>query len=456
MKSHLIVRLRPGVLATDAPHWASVIRDKRAAPEQLTPAIDTVLRAARVPGWVTREYAPSGTTGGSSAPRVSGRADGIWSPEEVAAGLDRVYRLVLQEDRGIPASLIDDIRLLPQVERVQMGGIAQSPLPAPIAGQMSVRTDVESREAIRLPEAHRFTRGDPAIKVAVLDTGISAKHPELSGVLLPGMDFVDILDGADDFVGDYLDADADPDDDVGHGTHVAGIIASAGQRMPTGVAPRCRIIPVRVLGAMRRGDERVGAGLVDNINNAFKWAVDQGVDVISASLGVPREGGGLPHEEVVRYARSRGVTIVAAAGNDGQHALYYPGALKGVIAVGAVGTDGTIADFSTYGDQILCVAPGENIYSTYLAGDYAFSSGTSQATPFVSGAIALMKAWAREVAGATLSDAQVKHVLKHTSDRLDGRFKHDRAGYGRINVRDALRLIEHRLGRPALRTNRAA
>jgi subtilisin family serine protease len=281
------------------------------------------------------------------------------------------------------------------------------------------------------------------VGIAIVDSGVANWHDDLgSRRVVRFADFVNFQPAA------Y--------DDYGHGTHVAGIIASAGQRMPTGVAPRCRIVPVRVLGAMRRGDERVGAGLVDNINNAFKWAVDQGVDVISASLGVPHEGGGLPHEDVVRYARSRGVTIVAAAGNDGQHALYYPGALKGVIAVGAVGTDGDVAGFSTYGDQILCVAPGENIYSTYLSGDYAFSSGTSQATPFVSGAIALMKAWAREIGGATLADAQIKHVLKHTSDRLDGRFKHDRAGYGRLNVRDALRLVEHRLNRPALRTGLAA
>ena len=441
MKPHVIVQLKPGVPAADVPHWASVIRDKRDAPEQLIPAIDTVLRKARVPVWVTHEYSPATTW---------------WSPEETAAGLDRVYRLVLQEDRSIPPAIISDISLIPQVERVRIGGIAESPLPSPIARQASVRTDVESRDAIRLPEAHRFTRGDPNIRVAVLDTGISAKHPELTGVLEPGMDFVDILDGHDDFVGDYLEADSDPDDDVGHGTHVAGIIASAGQRMPVGVAPRCKIVPVRVLGAMRRGDERVGAGLVDNINNAFKWAVDQGVDVISASLGVPHEGGGLPHEEVVKYARSRGVTIVAAAGNDGQHALYYPGALTGVIAVGAVGNDGDIASFSTYGDQILCVAPGENVYSTYLAGDYAFSSGTSQATPFVSGAIALMKSWAREIGGARLTDAQVKHVIKHTSDRLDGRFKHPRAGYGRLNVRDALRLVEHRVGGRSIRSALAA
>jgi thermitase len=431
MKAHLIVQLRPGVSLPEAPHWAAVIRDKQEAHESLLPAIDAVLRAAHVPVWVSREYAP--------------RA-GDWSPDEVAAGLDRVYRLVLQREGSIPPALIGDVALIPQVERVHVGGIAASPLPAPVAMQVSPRTDQESRDAIRLPEAHRLTRGSPEITVAVLDTGVSAEHPELERVFKPGFDFVDILDGHDDFIGDYLGADADPADDVGHGTHVSGIIAAAGIAMPTGVAPRCRILPVRVLGAMRQGDERVGAGLIDNINNAFKWAVDQGADVISASLGVPREGGGLPHDDVVRYARSRGVTIVAAAGNDGQHALYYPGALRGVIAVGATAGDGEMAPFSTYGDQILCVAPGENIYSTYLDRDYAFASGTSQATPFVSGAIALMKSYARELTGATLSDASIKHVIKHTSDRLDGRLKHPKAGYGRLNVRDALRLIEHRLG----------
>jgi subtilisin family serine protease len=277
----------------------------------------------------------------------------------------------------------------------------------------------------------------------VIDTGVDLHHPELEGVLKPGHDFVDIIDGADEFIGDFTGADPDPDDEVGHGTHVSGIIAGRGEKMPGGVAPECRILPVRALAAMKRGEQRVGAGLVDNINAAIKWAIDQGADLINMSLGVRHESGGLPHEEVVDYAERRGVTIIAASGNDGTRQLYFPGALPHVVAVGAADSRGEVASFSTYGDHVTLIAPGEDIYSSYLNGRYAFASGTSQASPFVAGAVALMKSFAK-AQGRRLSDRQIKHVLKNTSDKVDTRFKHPKAGYGCLNLADALRWLEYR------------
>jgi subtilisin family serine protease len=310
---------------------------------------------------------------------------------------------------------------------------------------MSVDTDTRSREAIFLEQAQQYSLGDPSVIVAVLDTGVWLGHPELAGHLLPGRDFVDILDGAGAFLGDYLDADDDPTDAVGHGTHVAGIIGGTGRRMPRGVVPRCRILPVRVLGALKQGDKRVGAGLVDNINVAIKWAVDQGARIINMSLGVKHTGGGLPHEDVVNYARRKGATIIAAAGNDGREELYYPGALPYVIAVGAIDEDGGVAPYSTFGRQVSFVAPGTQIYSAYLDNEYAYSTGTSHATPFVSGAAALLASYARSRYGVRLSDSQLKHVLKHSADRVDTRFKHPKAGFGKLNVLDAVKLLEHRL-----------
>src|SRR5690606_16774976 len=116
---------------------------------------------------------------------------------------------------------------------------------------------------------------------------------------------------------------------------VAGIIAGVGLNMPRGVAVGCSIIAVRTLATLRTENGPAGAGIVDNINSALKWAVDQGAHVINASLGIKHTGGGLPHEDVIRYALSRGATVVAASGNDGTTEKYYPGALPGVIAVGA-------------------------------------------------------------------------------------------------------------------------
>ena len=429
LKPHLIVRLRRSGSEPDAPHWTEILNDKSRARDRFLPEIDRILADHGIPIWATREYQP---------------AAGSWSPDEIAAGLERVYRLVLQSDSGVPQSMIDEIHLLPIVEEVRLGRVGRVDLPPAVASQMAATTGGAARRAIYLEEAQEYTRGDPAVVVAILDTGIALDHPELTHALLPGRDFVDIIDGASAFLGDYIGADEDPTDEVGHGTHVAGIVAGRGRSMPPGVVPRCRVLPVRVLAAMKRDGKPVGAGLVENINAGIKWAVDRGADVINMSLGVRHTGGGLPHQEVVEYAARRGVTMVAASGNDGTEELYYPGAFESVIAVGAADPEGQVAAFSTWGRQVDFVAPGTEIYSSYLARDYAFSSGTSHAAPFVSGAAAMLKSYGR-ARKTRIGDRQVKHILKHTSDKVDRRFKHRKAGYGHLNLADAMRLLKAKL-----------
>lgn len=432
MKRHLVIKLHEGGWP-QLPFWGDVVGDKHGVPVRLVPAVDRILRSAKIPCWVTLEYPPA------TAP---------WTHEEIQQGLNRIYRLVLQDDRTLPPDLVHAIELLPEVEYVRASEVASVELPSARAlARSSRRTDEASRRAVGLEEAHRITRGSPDVTVAVLDTGIDESHPDLADALLRGRgkDFVDIIGGADRFLGDYLDVDDEPVDEwVGHGTHVAGIIAARGLGMPAGVAPACRILNVRVLGALRDGDRVLGAGLVDNISAAMKWTVDQGVDVINMSLGIRHEGGGLPYRDVVDYAKAKGVSIVAASGNNGLRDMYYPGAFPFVITVGALDSDGGVAAFSTYGRQVDLLAPGTDIYSSYLRSGYAFSSGTSHAAPFVAGAVALLESLAR-TRGVRLSDSQTKSVLARTSDRLDRRFKHPTAGYGRLNVPDALRLLSHRL-----------
>ncbi len=431
MKPHFIVKIRSEVPALEAPYWADIIADKPSVEPRIDPTIDALLAAYHLPVWLTREYKASG-------------AD--WSPAEITSGLDRIYRLVLQRNEQIPPELIHNISLLPIVEYVHVGQIHQEPLPQPSRPtQMSAVTGWAARQAIYLDEVMPISRGLPQVTVAVLDTGVSINHPEYRSNLLLGKDFVDILDGADEFIGDYLGLDTEPVDETGHGTHVTGIIAAQGLAMPPGVAARCKILPVRVLGSMKRGNERQGAGSDGNINNGLKWAIDQGADVINMSLGMRRSGSGLPHQEIVEYARHKGVTIVAASGNDGQDERYYPGALPHVIAVGAMDAGGRVAAFSTYGEQVSLVAPGTDIYSTYLEDGYAFSSGTSHAAPFVSGAVALLKSYALEKTGVPLSDRKVKHILKNTADKVGRGFKDRKAGYGRLNLVDAMRLLQYNL-----------
>ncbi|MDG4862435.1 S8 family serine peptidase, partial [Streptomyces sp. T-3] len=319
------------------------------------------------------------------------------------------------------------------------------PLTPPVPVRALARTtDTRSRTHIGLPAAHRLGEGSPDVVVAVLDTGVDVRHPELAQAALPGFDFVDIVDGAEKFVGDHLDADPDPEDLVGHGTHVAGIVAAQGRGMPRGVVPRCRLLPVRVLGAMRRGDRAIGAGLVENIDVALKWAVDQGADVINMSFGLRSRDGGLPHRDVVSYGLRRGVTMVAATGNDGSdRELYYPGALPGVIAVGATDPDDEVAAFSTYGPQVVLTAPGADVYSSVPGNRYAFASGTSQAAPFVTGAAAFLQSLAVEAVGERLSAADIRRLLVRTADRPDSRLRTPRGGHGRLNLADAARLLAY-------------
>ncbi|MEM9904351.1 MAG: S8 family serine peptidase [Cyanobacteria bacterium P01_D01_bin.44] len=431
MKPHILLTLTKDVDPGQIPYWEDVAQRKAKAPNHITPAVDEVVDNYGHSFQVTREYRPAKPNG--------------WDHHERESKFDRTYRLILQQNTDIPPALVKDIRVIPNVEAVTPGRVATAELPQMMVKSFSLDTDMRSRQAIYLPEAHDYSQGDAEITVAVLDTGIDLDHPELKDVLLPGYDFVDILDGAGKFLGDYLGYDEDPEDEVGHGTHVAGIIAGQGLNMPLGVVPECKILPVRVLGAMQRGAKKVGAGLVDNINSGIKWAIDQGAHVINMSLGIEHTDGGLPHEDVVNYARRKGVSIVAASGNDGQEHLYYPGALPHVIAVGALDESGDITSFSTYGKQVDFAAPGTDIYSTYIGNDYGFSTGTSHASPFVAGAIALLKSYARQKHDTDLSDRQIKYLLKHTADKLDRRFKHPKAGFGKLNVLDALRLLDHKL-----------
>lgn len=368
-----------------------------------------------------------------------------WSQDEWDAGLERVLRIILQDDiPAVPDKVLDALAQIPAIARVEKGHVGRVKIPRTEAMSLQRNASDWAGKLIGLPAAHQITQGDPRVVVAVLDSGVDMRHPELAGNLVPGYDFVDILSGAEDFFGDKDGPDADPDDElVGHGTHVAGIIGAKGMRVPKGVAPQCKIMPVRVLGAVKGGGGYVGAGLVDNINNGIKWAVDNGAHVINMSLGIKREGSGLPHEEAIQYAEAKGVTVIAASGNDGTPELYYPGALPYVISVGAVAANREVTSFTTYG-RVVCAAPGQAIYSGHVGQSYAFASGTSQASPFVAGAAALLYSRALQL-GRKITPAHVRHILKHTADKTGTQLRSQKEGYGILNVPDALRLLEYKL-----------
>lgn len=444
MKPHLIIKLNDHRSIPQFEYWEDIIKDKSKVSKNFIPPIDEILKNKyNINFLATQNYRTKAAQ---------------WSKDELDAGLNRVYRLILMNNNTeIPQNLIDEISYVPLVSSIKRGRITSAPIPEQELVSAHSLSSTYIDNSIYLKEAHLITKGSPEIKIAVLDTGIETAHQEFKirfssntsstqsdSKFKYDKDFVDIIDGASKFVGDFLDMDDVPDDTVGHGTHVAGIIGSEGKNMALGVAPRCTIIPIKVLGALKTDNKVVGAGLIDNIDSGIKYAVDSGADVINMSLGIKHTSGGLPHEDIIKYALKKDVSVIAASGNDGRQDRYFPGALKGVIAVGASDNIGRIAPFSTYGGHVSVTAPGVNVYSSSLRNGYALASGTSQAAPFVSGTIALLKSYAKEK-GKKIGATEIKKIIQGTTDKYTQQFKDQKSGFGRINILDALKMLTYNL-----------
>jgi len=432
MKSHFIIKVNKSFqdnLNRNIPYWKDfILMDKSLATISFFTELDDLFRSKNLKFWVTQEYEPQSAT---------------WSTEEIFAELNLIYRIILQNDYTLQDDLLTQIKSLPNITAATIISVVESAIQLPVLSTTASIERKKKAELIYLQYAKLLTRGSPTIKVAILDTGVCLTHKELQDSFTDPADFVNIK-GLDTtaFIGDINDYDDIPEDEVGHGTHVSGIIAAKGLEMDEGVCPGCKIMPVRVLATMKSGNKLVGAGIIDNINAGIKWAVDKGADVINMSLGIKHEGGGLPHDDVIKYALSKNVTIVAASGNDGTDEKYYPGALPGVIAVGAVDDAGAVTSFTSYGAEITVVAPGLNVYSSFSSNNYSIASGTSQASPFVSGMVGLLKSYAKEK-GKILSNDAIKYILRHTSDKVDSQFRNQKAGYGLINFADAFKLLNH-------------
>jgi subtilisin family serine protease len=265
-------------------------------------------------------------------------------------------------------------------------------------------------------------------KIVVLDTGYNYFHAELSSSYGGGKDFVN--------------NDNDPMDDNGHGSHVAGLITGDGVVSNTkGVAPDATIIAGKVLASS-------GSGYFSDIVAAVYWAVDGpdgisgtsddfGADAISMSIGTspPYTYKGtcdnvMPSmTNAIKYARDMGVLVVVAAGNSGNSGVSIPGCISYSTTVGAVNSSDKIASFSGRGKAVDIVAPGVSLLSAWTGTSYVSASGTSMATPVVSGTVALIK---YEHPGNTPS--QTESVLFNTAKDLGKSGKDTTYGYGRINA----------------------
>ncbi len=285
------------------------------------------------------------------------------------------FRVVRATDRKATERAL---RRDPRVEVVQRDHARQA-FVAPNDPYYAKSGDQYLLDLVRFPEAWDITHATGQV-VAVLDTGVDLEHPELSPVLLPGVDFVG--------------ADTRPDDDDHHGTQVAGIAAAVtdNARGIAGAGWGARILPVKVLNSYGSGwDSDVAAGIV--------WAADRGAGVINLSLGGPADSPVL--REAVAYAVGRGSVVVAAAGNEGDAAPHYPAAIPDVIAVSATRRTGEAWISTSHGPWVDLAAPGVGIYSTHPldidetygpSDGYVSGSGTSFAAPIVSGAALLLRA----------------------------------------------------------------
>lgn len=228
------------------------------------------------------------------------------------------------------------------------------------------------------------------VKIGIIDTGI-APHNDL------------LISGGKSFV-DYTKSFID---DNGHGTHIAGIIGAKNNKTGIiGIAPDSQIYSIKVLDSN-------GEGYLSDIIAGIDWAITNKMDIINLSLGSPHSSSAL--QDVVDKAYKNGILITGAAGNLGSQTsdtINYPAKYSSVIAVGAVNSLKKWSDFSSIGNTLEVVAPGNEINSTYLSNSFSTQSGTSMATPFVSGILALYKEKYPTLSGPDIR----KMLIEHTDD----------------------------------------
>ncbi len=273
-------------------------------------------------------------------------------------------------------------------------------------------TIVYAPQQINAPAAWDSTRGDPNLILAVIDTGIDFSHPEFAGRILPGYDFVN--------------KDADPSDDNGHGTHVAGIAAAGMDNAlgMAGIAGQVKILPIKVLNASN-------VGWMSDVAAGITYAVDQGARVINLSLAATGES--LAVRDAITYAVSKGVVVIAAGGNDNSSVARYPAVYDSVVAVGATDYNNSRWALSNFGPNIDLMAPGALIWSARPGSTFAFMSGTSMAAPHAAGVAALMLS-----VNPTLTPDQIKQVLQETAVDMGDAGYDSMYGYGQIDAGAAL------------------
>jgi subtilisin family serine protease len=351
-------------------------------------------------------------------------------------GLDRYYRLETPPGADTPG-LVAELRRFPsQVERPELDGIGGVAGTIPDDPDFGLQWGLLNGEQvidgfpglagadINVSPAWDITTGDPDLVLAVLDAGMD-EHVEILGRMVPGRN-----------VAASPDNDDTSDVCISHGTHVAGIAAAFADNAQgiAGVDWSCRIMPVRVLnGCSGQPESYLAEGII--------WATDNGADVISMSLQYT-QGTQLLHDAVL-YAHAQGIVMVAAAGNNapcGTPNVRYPAKWPETIAAAAFNNQDERASFSNCGPELDVAGPGDTVWSLKDTTAYQWLSGTSMATPHVSGTVNLMKAL-----DPGLAPDEIKLILQATAVDLGDPGFDDQSGFGRIDAHAALLQVQARL-----------
>jgi len=320
-----------------------------------------------------------------------------------------IYQLKLPEGSDLPA-VQQAYRQSPLVEKIEPNILLRLPEVTPNDAEFG---DQWGLQKMMVPEAWNVTTGSPSVMVAVLDTGVDADHADLIHRIVNGYD---ILRGREGI----------PEDDHGHGTQMAGIIAGEGQNGTgiSGVSWNGRVMPVKVLDAN-------GVGSAADVAEGLIYATEHGAGVINMSFGGYSYSDLL--NDAVQYAHQKGVVLVAGVGNDNTETPAYPAAYPNVLAVTATGPADEKWPAANYGNHVALAAPGVGILTTASNGGYLYGSGTSHAAAMVSGVVALLKA-----KDARYSNAQIEKLLQTSADDLGVNGRDATFGAGRANALRAL------------------
>jgi subtilisin family serine protease len=333
------------------------------------------------------------------------RTAGSVSVQRLADTAENRQKLQAQAAKDkLPSAVVDlgaDVALLSGAALETASRLARTQGPV-IAKGGKVQVDSANADVLFTDDGFAEIEASDIV-VAVIDSGLDVNHPAFAGRVVKPYN--------------TMTGTTDVTDKNSHGTHCAGIIAGAATEGSVGVASQVKIMPIKA------GD---GSFSSADIVKGIRYAADNGAKVISMSLGGK---GQLPEvQKAVQYAQSKGCVVVAATGNDGKNTVSFPAYYEDILSVGS-SKDGKRSSFSNGGERLDVSAPGEAINSTVPGGGYGKKSGTSMATPYVAGAIALVMAQHPE-----WTPSEVKNHMKRAVNDLGAPGWDKDFGYGEVNL----------------------